>query len=356
MAEELAAFIARSRHAFKVAIAACAPATPLLVAAHHDADGLSSAALLVRALARIGHSAEVRIVGRGENPWLEPVRSELAAAKAGGLILADLGARPVAVRSDVPVVLVDHHVRVDGVLPVGTTIISGYGVDPTPSTSLISWWCAQAIAPIDDLLWLAAVGAVGDLGDKAPFDELREARARYGVTAIKETVALVNAPRRASHGNAGPALRALLTANNPKEIASGAAEGTAEMIAARAEVKHELEKARKVAPVFAGDVALLRLHSACQIHPLIAQSWKGRLRDKIVIAANSGYRPGWIHFSVRSATDRNLVDFLADHAPAGADAQYGQGHEQATGGALPLEAWREFLSKLGFGSVPNGRV
>ena len=129
------------------------------------------------------------------------------------------------------------------------TVISGFGVEPTPSSSLISWWCAAEIAPVDDLLWLAAVGLIGDLGEKAPFDELGEARARYGATALKAAVALVNAPRRASRSDATPALRALMAGDSPKAIAAGTGEGAAEMIAARAEVKSEMERAARPAAV-----------------------------------------------------------------------------------------------------------
>ena len=93
----------------------------------------------------------------------------------------------------------------------------------------------------------------------------------------------------------------------------------------------------------------MRLHTPCQIHPLVAQSWKGRLRDKIVLVANTGYRPGWVHFAARSATGANLIQFLREHRPAGADENYGNGHEQATGGALRPADWNEFVHGLGFG-------
>jgi UV DNA damage endonuclease len=64
---------------------------------------------------------------------------------------------------------------------------------------------------------------------------------------------------------------------------------------------------------------------------LVAQAWRGRLKNNVVIAANRGYRQGWVHFSARSATGINLVEFLRNHAHFGADENYGSGHEQATG-------------------------
>ena len=97
-----------------------------------------------------------------------------------------------------------------------------------------------------------------------------------------------------------------------------------------------------------GDVALIRFASPCQIHPLIAQAWRGRLKDKIVIAANTGYRDGWVHFAARSATGADLLHFLAEHRPDGADGHYGNGHAQATGGALKPDAWNAFVTELNF--------
>ena len=98
-----------------------------------------------------------------------------------------------------------------------------------------------------------------------------------------------------------------------------------------------------------GETALVRFASPTQIHPLIAQQWRGRLADKIVMAANTGYRQGWVHFAIRSGQDRDLVAFLAEHRPEGAGDEYGSGHRGATGGALKGCSWNRFIRGLGFG-------
>ena len=98
-----------------------------------------------------------------------------------------------------------------------------------------------------------------------------------------------------------------------------------------------------------GEVALIRFSSPAQVHPLIAQQWRGRLKDHVVLAANTEYRPGWVHFAVRGRRDRDLVVFLAAHRPPGADDACGNGHRQATGGALRPAAWNAFIRGLGFG-------
>jgi hypothetical protein len=113
-------------------------------------------------------------------------------------------------------------------------------------------------------------------------------------------------------------------------------------------VRAAMEEAKRLPPAVNAELALIQLDSACQIHPLVAQQWRSRLRDKIVIAANRGYRPGWVHFAARSASGRDLIAFLAEHRPPNADGLYGNGHAQATGGALRNPDWNRFIAELGF--------
>jgi single-stranded-DNA-specific exonuclease len=246
-----------------------------------------------------------------------------------------------------PTIIIDHHVPQG--LPAEATVISGYGDEAKPTSSLLALWCARALGPVDDLLWIAALGLIGDLGDKAEFKELARARKLYGAAALREATSLVNAPRRSASGDARPALDLLMKADSPRDLISGRHMETAFLQRARKEVNEAVQAGRRVAPRIKGEVALIRLHSPCQIHPLVAQSWRGRLKDKIVIAANTGYRSGWVHFSARSAIGTNLVHFLRERAPANADESYGSGHEQATGGALDAAGWNDFVANLGFG-------
>jgi single-stranded-DNA-specific exonuclease len=105
----------------------------------------------------------------------------------------------------------------------------------------------------------------------------------------------------------------------------------------------------RVGPKVRNGIALLRFDTPCQVHPLLAQTWRGRLKREIVIVANAGYRPGWVHFAARTAQDVSLIEFLAERAPAGADENYGSGHAGASGGALRPASWNEFVTQLGFG-------
>ncbi len=335
---------AAAREAFGEALAAFDRARPILVLSHFDADGLSAAAILVRALAAAGWQADALTTGKGETPWDDAVRARLAACAPGGLIVTDLGTRAEPVLPGCPTVVIDHHLPTGE--PQGATTISGNGLHPEPTSALLAWWAAQALGDQHDLLWLAALGLIGDMAEGFP--ELEQAQQRWGKTALKDATSLVNAPRRTAAADPGPALRLLLSSDGPKAITKGDSIDARALASAKAEVRDAMDAAKRVPPRVAGDVALLRFHAAPQIHTLIAQQWRGRLKDKIVLAANTGYRPGWVHFAARSATGRNLVDFLAEHRPEGADGRYGNGHAQATGGALTISDWNAFVSGLGF--------
>jgi single-stranded-DNA-specific exonuclease len=332
---------------FREAAARFLPGRRALVLGHFDADGLAAAAILARALERSGRGADVRIVGKGENAWSEAMRAELEARAPGGLVVADLGVRPGAPIEGVPAIVVDHHVP-QGV-PGDALVLSGHGTEPEPTSALLAYWCALGLGEHNrDLLWLAALGLVGDMAEGAGFPEMAEAQRLYGKTALRDAVSLVNAPRRTAAADAGPALALLMKGDGPKDVTSERYPETALLLAAKAEVKAALDTAKRTPPRVRGDVALIRFASPCQIHPLVAQQWRGRLRDKIVLAANSGYREGWVHFAARTATGANLIDFLAQRRPPGADENYGSGHVQATGGALRPADWNHFVAELGF--------
>lgn len=120
--------------------------------------------------------------------------------------------------------------------------------------------------------------------------------------------------------------------------------------AAQQEVHRAFAEAKRAAPKFSGPVAIVRIHTRCQVHPLIAQIWRTRLSKYIVFCANSGYRDGFVHFSGRCGKEIDLIAFLRDHAPADPGENYGCGHPQAAGGSLPVNVWNAWIAALGFGA------
>lgn len=312
-----------------------------------DADGVTAGVVLRRALERAGFRDVSRLApDRERNAWAEGNRARVRALQPRALFVLDLGSAAEPIVEGVPTCLVDHH-QPEGV-PPGALLLSGYGWRPAPNTSLLAYELCRAACDVEDLEWVAAIGTISDLGERAPFELVARAKKRHKAKWLKEATTLVNAARRASAYDPERAARALLAHAGPRELVESESEDVAALRAAREEVAGAMAEAKKAAPVFSGRVALLRVSSPCQVHPLVAQIWRTRLPGYVVIAANDGYLPGRVNFSARAGPDTNVLDFLRAVDIGEGEGNYGHGHDQASGGSLPLARWNEFLRRLGF--------
>lgn len=329
----------------------------VVVFCHFDADGLAAGALFGRGLRRMGF-ADVRVVhsDRGENAFSEGARRRLAALGPDALIVTDLGVQSAGVLPGVPTLYVDHH-RPEGE-PADAAVVLGYGWEPIPASAWLAYELLSPLADVADLDWIAAVGTISDLGDKAPWDALPAVRKRWSGKWLREAVSLVNAARRASAFDVATPLRMLMEADGPRAIAEDDALGADRLRAYRGEVQAELAEARRQPPIFSATQpwALIPLDSGCQVHPLIAQQWRTRLPKFAVIAANRGYLPGIVAFSARTQRKDMVLPALLRATDIGADdeASFGRGHDQASGGHLPVPQFNRLMDALGFD--PRARV
>lgn len=312
-----------------------------------DADGVTAGVVWQRVLERLGFRVARLSTNRERNVWTDSNREKIAAVNPGFLWVLDLGCRDEKVLPGVPTAFLDHH-RPEGVLPEDT-LITGYGWEPeVPNTSWMTYELARGKVEIEDMDWIAVIGTLSDLGEQVAWLLIGEAKKKYTAKWLKEATALINAPRRASDFDPEAAARALVQFDNPKDLCSSNAPDVQTLKAPRAEVKAEMNQAKKAAPKFAGQAALIMINSPCQIHPLIAQIWRGRLPKYHVICANTGYMKDRVNFSARSAKGLSVLDFLKSFELSEGEGSFGHGHDQASGGILPPDRWRELLGKMGF--------
>ncbi len=315
-----------------------------------DADGLAAGALCQRTLERAGHRATRILPDRERNAWTEKNCQKLADARPDALFCLDLGINAQKLLPGVATCYIDHH-RPDisqNEAHEGDIIISGYAWNPIPNTSWMMWETGREIADLQDLDWVGVVGTLSDLGEKAPWQQIALCKKKYGAKWLKEATVLVNSPRRSAHFDADLGAQALLEFENPQALCESTSETVLALREARAEVAAALEEGKKAAPKFAGQVALIRVSSPCQIHPLSAQIWRSRLPKFIVICANDAYMAGRVNFSVRSSGGVNALEYLKSIEIADGEGSFGNGHDQASGGSLPVERWEELLAKIGF--------
>lgn len=316
---------------------------------HGDADGCCSGAIMYRTLLGLGDDLVFPVfMAKNENLYSVSLADRVLAREPSRLIVMDMGSRTRAIVPGLTTLVIDHH-RPEGIPPVDV-FVSSFGVEPPAPASLLTYQICKDFVQVGGLEWLAAMGVVGDLGFQADLEVVRNARGLYTMKAIKEAVALVNAPRRAPAHDIPAAFGALIHADNPLDITEGAVPEIDALRKYREEVNAEFARVVWTEPKFSGQWALVKFSSPALVHPMVAATWRRRLPESIVLAANYGYTEGNVHFSVRSAKGVNLIDELRKIRPAEPGAEFAHGHPQATGGILPLREFQDFLKSLGFPS------
>ncbi len=323
------------------------PGETIVLLFHGDADGCCAAAIMYKTLRYMGdHIVFPVYMEKGENVYSDTLRKRVMAIGPSRLIVMDTGSRSREIMHGVRTMVIDHHAP-DGIPPV-EAFVTSFGADPPAPASLLTYQVCKDLGQLDGREWLAAIGTAADLGPDADFEVLKNARSLYGVSTIKDTVALINAARRSSAHDIAAAFGALVSADNPTVIAEGAVREAAILHDYWKEVNAVFRQVVRTPPTIQGQWALIKFGVPEQIHSLVATAYARRLTDNIVIAANYGYTEGKVHFSVRSAKNIDLQRELRSAFPAEAEADFAHGNPQATGGIMTVDRFEALLSALGF--------
>ncbi|MEO5950861.1 MAG: DHH family phosphoesterase [Chloroflexia bacterium] len=245
----------------------------------------------------------------------------------------------------IPTLFIDHH-HPTGQPPEAITL-TGYNWNPIPTSSLLTYLLCNSDDTPSDIAWKAAIGNIGDLGPEHP--SLTQAAKAQKLKWIREATTILNAAKRSRLYPQAEAFRALLTAPSAQQIAEDTTADLTLLKACRTEVKDALNEAKRLAPKFSKteQVALLEFSDPNRIHPLLAQSWHGRLPKFIVFAANHGWLPNKVAFSARTSSAANIHDLLQKYRHVIPDElEYGYGHDQAAGGVISEEGWQKLKAAM----------
>jgi len=298
----------------------------------------------------------------------------MAAKDPSYVIVLDQGSReapPVVDSPSTKSLLIDHHLS--DRFPERAQVVSACHYPPVATTSLLTYEICKAIEPkIEETCsYLAAIGTHGDLGNTLkwapPFPDMKETFKTHTRKSINEAVSLLNAPRRTAKYDVVTAWEALMQSTSPKDLLKNG-----RLQSARAEINDEVELNTHTPPKFSQDgrIAVLRINSKAQVHPVIATRWAGHLNSKaleIVMVANSGYIDGMVNFScriARCARSRdppvNIIESLKAAADRSTDGlrdrmgeNFARGHKEASGGIVPVAAFEELMALLKVGEKPE---
>jgi len=252
-------------------------------------------------------------------------------------------------------------------------VVSACHCPPVATTSLTTYEiCKELDSDIaQDCAYLCAIGTHGDLGNalkwEPPFPDMVETFKKHTKKAIDSCVSYINAPRRTGTYDVITSWTALLNTSDLKEIL-----GNRRLAEARQEVNCEVEKHTHTPPKFSkdGKIAVLKINSKAQVHPVIATRWAGHLKSRtleIVMVANYGYLPGKVNFSCRiakCARDRNPPVNIIESLKAVADldttdlihrlgGNFARGHKEASGGIVNTAEFEELCLLMKVGEKPD---
>ncbi|KAI0484843.1 DHH family protein [Xylariaceae sp. FL0804] len=350
-----------------------------LIVPDKDADGLTSGSILQRTLVLLGLPPELisaHLLQKGTSIHDESERAAMGLHEPAYVFVLDQGSRKSPPVIDAPhqALVIDHHWALDDDFPEAAQHVTACHSPPVATSSLLTYHICSAlhgeVARTCD--WLCAVGTHGDLGNtlkwEPPFPDMRATFKAHTKKAVNEAVSLLNAPRRTAAFGVRDAWAALLAAaTGPRDLLRDAA-----LLAARAEINAEVERCAHAAPRFSADgaVAVLRIRSAAQVHPVVATRWAGYLQSprlEIVLVANDGYLPDMVNFSCRVARCArardppvNIIEVLrgvADRAPdptlrTRLGESFARGHREASGGIVPHAEFEELMDVLEIGKKP----
>ncbi|KAF2083868.1 DHH family protein [Saccharata proteae CBS 121410] len=341
-----------------------------------DADGLTSGSILYRTLVSLGLSPALitaHMLQKGTTVHDAVEREKMSAAEPSYIFVLDQGSRKAPRLIDEPHkgMVIDHHFAASGDdFPAGAKHVTACDSPPVATSSLLTYHICQPLHPDVQAQsdWLCAMGTHGDLGNtikwEPPFPDMKDMFKRYTKKAINDAVSLINAPRRTPSFNVLDAWTALNRASDPAALLKDKA-----LLAARAAVNDEVDKWARTPPKFSkdGTIAVFRISSGAQIHPVIATRWAGHLSSaklEIVLVANSGYLPDMVNFSCRVARCARSRDppvsiiqslkAIAEASPSGTlrerlGESFARGHNEASGGIVPVAEFEELMGILRVG-------
>ena len=281
-----------------------------------DADGLCAAALWKRSL---GGTTQV-VRGRKTLPVLQHP-AKLA-------FVLDLSCPEERFPWDMPTVVIDHHPP-PARLPAETLLLH--------RTDRCTAWMAHDLLGGPD--WIAVLGILSDLGDSSPSPLLQGQLQQWGLNPLRQLTSLVNSAHRAD-GDCDQALEALMQHESPSQMIRSDHPSVAYLRDCQRKVRKRLGQAKQASPTCYGNIALVEFRSDCPVQSIIAQIWKSRLADKVVLVANLRSDRAEVHLSARSRGNLSAIETLGDRGLVL------RGHSNSAGAVLTPEEWQNFLETL----------
>jgi len=324
---------------------------------HSDADGFCAALLVSRALEQlIGKKPDFRFVVPVPGSALNAEHlAELKAKGANKLISVDLSLDQNLIHLKkaekiMEILILDHHKLYNDVNGEKTVMVKSQmlsEIEPSHyCASKLSYDLFSRLTPLEKYGWWAAVGIIGDMGDKQWTDFLESAAKKAGITVeqlnnIEEIISAVES--MSFSGLYG--LFSVFYSANPKELLTG--EYAKKVEDFRKELSRYAKDAKENAEIFPEKGLVFyffesghQIKSAL-INELAINAWPGKT---VVVVQDFG--EGDLRISARREDFKIKVNELLEKAVNGIEGARAGGHAPAAGGRIPRETLETFKRNL----------
>lgn len=306
---------------------------------HSDADGLCSAAILMRHLDSRGVETESII---SADPVIHTnLFNEIENENPENLILLDLGgeAGPSIRRlsKKMNVLVIDHHQIFENDFG-GADFLNPHLFElPDESVAPTSYLVYKTVGNLD---WISAIGVVADRGEKPCSGFLDDVRERYDAD-FEKLVNLLDSADAAKKSK--EALQLLLKAEKPEDLLENDRLEQYESLVSL-EVRQIIKAHEEEGKWLSDDVFFYEISSDFEIKGNISNQLQEIYPDKVIIV---GEIEG-DSFNLSFRTERKDVDFpkAIKASIEGMEEATGGGHAGAAGAKVPLENKKEFLEKF----------
>ncbi len=213
------------------------------------------------------------------------------------------------------------------------------------STSYLTYKLCSEIINIEDLLWIAAVGIIGDYNIEDSTDIVEAIRKKYSVKDLYESYLgriadMIEATKATKAMSCEQMVDVIKNTNNPESF------DNEKMVHSFKEIDNEMMRLMIDAESVSerpGKLILYRIESKFNLASPLATRLSDKYQDRVVVIYE--INRGNARASARNQSRKYDVGKILQKASAGMKASAG-GHEAAAGATLLEKDWMEFRERL----------
>lgn len=316
----------------------------VIIVHHSDADGCSSAGILKRVL-----KGEVETISPKTQPYItEDIKERIREKNPDTLIIVDMGNGDIEYlkkeSAKRKVAIFDHHkIFTDtGELLIVNPCKAGLPDSMNPSASYFVW----KICDDKETSWLAALGVIGDKGEKKAEGLIGEVIEKYGVSIeeLKKCAQILDSAEASEPGGANLVMPALMKCDSPRDLLEKEDDEIKVLREKKKEIEGEIKRLAEEYIPKDGKLISYGIKTKYGIKGDVANLLQEKYPDKMILVYIEKEKTA--RLSMRTYLEKDLATAIKKALGPGGK---GGGHPKAAGAEMPKEEFEGFIERLKIG-------